>query len=121
MIPFRSSSTRATTSKNLPPLLQPPLTDDDFLPSLEDLSKSTNTGGDASSTVLANQAAPRRSTRISPKKPFLSRRIYEAFVKKKKVLASTVNLLSIPHLSCDARTPDFTSSPERTRSGFEIF
>jgi hypothetical protein len=124
MIPFQSSSTKVTTSRNLPPLLHPLLIDNDFLPSLEDLLKSANTGDrDTSSIVTANQAAPRRSNRISPKKPFLlsSRRSYEAFVEKKNVLASTINLLSIPLSSREARLPVFTSSPETTRDDFEIF
>jgi hypothetical protein len=124
MIPFQSSSTKVTTSKNLPPLLHPLLTDNDFLPSLEDLLKSANTGDrDTSSIVTANQAAPRRSTSISPKKPFLlsSRQSYEAFVEKKNVLASTINHLSIPLSSREARLLVFTSSSETTRDDFEIF
>jgi hypothetical protein len=93
------------------------------LPLLEDLSKSTNIGDhDASSTVAANQAAPRRSTKISPKKHFLLsyKRNCEAFVEK-KVLASTVNLLSIPLSSREARMPVFTSLSKTTRDDFEIF
>jgi hypothetical protein len=98
MIPFRSSSTKTTTSRNLPPLLHSPFTDNDFLPSLEDLTNFVDTGDrDASSTVAANQVAPRKSTNISPRKPFRlsSKQSCEAFVEKKNDLASTLNLLSI--------------------------
>jgi hypothetical protein len=123
MIPFRSSSTEATTSRNLPPLLLPPRTDRDFLPSLEILSKSANAGDrDAYSTVAASHAARRRSTKISPRKPFRrsSKRSCDAFVEKKYVFASTLNLRSIPLSPPETISPVFTSTAA-TRDNLNFF